>query len=134
MPLTKDALDSGKLDSLFPVRDGRLIVTRGRIGEKSLEKLLGVNSLPILMSKSRVAYLFMVYAHSGEYGLVHRSAVATLARSRRFVWIVKGRNLARKVCNSCPTCNRMRKELLVQQMADLKEESTSVSTLAAHSP
>ena len=79
------------------------------------------------MPESRVSYLFMVYAHAGEFGLVHWSAVATLARSRRFVWIVKGRNLARKVANSCLKCIRDRKQLLVQQMADISQESLSVS-------
>ena len=69
----------------------------------------------------------MVHAHRGEFGLVHRSAVATLARSRTKVWIVKGRNLARKVVNDCQRCTRDRKELLIQQMADLKPESLTVS-------
>ena len=127
MPQTKEALDAGKLDSLLPLREGRLIVTSGRLGEKSLELLLGVKSLPILMPETRVAYLFMMFAHCGEFGLVHRSAVTTLARSRRMVWIVRGRNLARRIANNCPICIRMRKELLVQQMSNLKEESTTVS-------
>ena len=127
MPDTKDALDTGKLASLLPVWEGRIIVTRGRLGEKSLERLLGVSSLPILMAKSRVAYLFMVEAHCGEFGLIHRSAVATLARSRRKVWIVKGKDLSRRVVSSCPRCDRERKVMLVQQMADIKEESLTVS-------
>ena len=127
MPDTKDALDTGKLASLLPVWEGRIIVTRGRLGEKSLERLLGVSSLPILMAKSRVAYLFMVEAHCGEFGLIHRSAVATLARSRRKVWVVKGKDLARRVVSSCPRCDRERKVMLVQQMADIKEESLTVS-------
>ena len=78
MPNTKSALDSGKLDSLLPLREGRIIITRGRLGENSLERLLGVSSLPILMPESRVAFLFMTYAHRGELGLVHRSSVTTL--------------------------------------------------------
>ena len=127
MPATSDALDKGKLASLLPVYEGKLIVTRGRLGEESLSRLLGVSSLPILMNNTRVAYLFMVHAHRGEFGLVHRSAVATLARSRTKVWIVKGRNLARKVVNDCQRCTRDRKELLIQQMADLKPESLTVS-------
>ena len=127
MPYTKDALDSGKLDSLLPFREGRIIVTRGRLGEQPLEKLLGVNSLPILMPESRVAYLFMVFSHCGEFGMVHRGAVATLARSRRFVWVVRGRNLARQVVNKCVKCVRDRKKLLVQQMADLSSESVTVA-------
>ena len=127
MPATSDALDEGKLASLLPLYEGKLIVTRGRLGEKSLTRLLGVSSLPILMNNTRVAYLFMVHAHQGEFGLVHRSAVVTLARSRTKVWIVKGRNLARKVVNDCQRCTRDRKELLIQQMADLKPESLTVS-------
>ena len=81
MPGTKDALDKGKLASLLPLYEGRLIVTKGRLGERSLNRLLGVSSLPILMPDSRVSYLFMLQAHCGEFGLVHRGAVATLARS-----------------------------------------------------
>ena len=127
MPHTKEALDNGKLDSLLPLYDGRIIVTRGRLNEKSLDKLLGVSSLPILMPESRVAYLYMVQAHCGEFGLVHRSPVATLARSRRKVSIVRGRNLARKVVNNCARCKLDRKELLVQQMSEIKEESTTVA-------
>ena len=37
---TQEALVAGKLDSLLPARDGKLIVTRGRLGEQSLERLL----------------------------------------------------------------------------------------------
>ena len=68
-----------------------------------------------------------MHAHSGEFGLVHRSSVATLARSRRYVWIVKGRVLAKRIANNCPQCIRNRKELLMQQMRDIREESLSVS-------
>ena len=127
MPGTKDALDKGKLASLLPLYEGRLIVTKGRLGERSLTRLLGVSSLPILMPDSRVSYLFMLQAHCGEFGLVHRGAVATLARSRRKVWIVKGRNLARKIVNTCPRCIVDRKQCLIQQMSDIKEESLTVS-------
>ena len=127
MPATKDALDKGKLASLLPLYDGRLIVTRGRLGEKSLNSLFGVSALPIIMPDTRVAYLFMLQAHCEEYGLVHRGAVTTLARSRRKVWIIRGRNLARKIVNSCPRCILDRKQCLVQQMSDIKEESLSVS-------
>ena len=127
MPHTKEALDRRKLDSLLPVSEGGIIVTRGRLGEKCLERLLGVQSLPILIPESRVAYLFMQYAHCGEYGLVHRGPVATLARSRRYVWITKGKNLAKKIVSKCPQCIRNRKEPLAQQMADIREESLSVA-------
>ena len=129
---TQEALDAGKLSSLLPCRDGKLIVTRGRLGEHSLERLLGVSSLPILMPDSRVAYLYMVYAHCGEFGLVHRGLVSTLARSRRKVWIVRGRDLAKRVVRSCPRCDKDRKVMLVQQMAEIKKEQLTVAPPWTH--
>ena len=94
--------------------------------------MLGVTSLPILMAHSRVAYLYMVNAHCGEFGLVHRSVVSTLARSRKKVWVVQGRNLAKKVVNSCPRCDLDRKSTLLQQMADIKEEQLTVTPPWTH--
>ena len=132
MIYTQEAWEAGKLDSLLPSKDGRLTVTRGRLGEKSLERILGVTALPILMSLSRVAYLYMVYAHSGEFGLVHRSAVSTLARSRRYVWIVQGKHLARKVVRNCTRCNLDRKELVQQQMSVIKDEQLTVAPPWTH--
>ena len=88
---TQEALAAGKLNSLLPAMDGKLVVTRGRLGEKSMDRLLGVACLPILMAENRAAYLYMVLAHCGGFGLVHRSAVSTLAKSRRNVWIVRGK-------------------------------------------
>ena len=48
--------------------------------------------------------------------------VSTLARSRKKVWVVQGRNVAKKVVNSCPRCDLDRKSTLLQQMADIMEE------------
>ena len=132
MIFTQEAWTAGKLASLLPSRERRLIVTKGRLGEKSLERILGVAALPILMPESRVAHLYMVYAHSGEFGLVHRSAVSTLARSRRYVWIVKGKYLARKVVRSCTRCSLDRKELLQQQMSVIKDEQLTVAPPWTH--
>ena len=120
---TAEAHEKGQLDSLMPYREGKLIVTMGRLGEKSLEPILGVSKLPILMSGSRVAELFMWRAHLGFSGLCHRSVAATLAKSRGSVWIVKGKQLAKKVCSSCMECRRERKKQKTQQMARLKDES-----------
>ena len=78
---TAQAYHEGKLLSLLPVRDGPLIVTQGRLGEKSLERLLGVSALPILMPNSRVAELYMWRAHLGYCNLFHRSVAQTLAHS-----------------------------------------------------
>ena len=126
MPDTVNAEVDGKLASLCPEKDGNIVVTSGRIGEKSLSRLLGVPHLPILMPQSRSAYLYMVQAHEGEQGTVHNSLVETLARSRNKVWIHKGRDLAKKVCSQCPLCRRRGKDLASQQMAKIKEESLTM--------
>ena len=126
MPQTASAVFEQRLVSLNPEKEGSIIVTRGRIGEKSLSRLLGVPCLPILMPDSRAAFLFMVQAHRGEFGTVHRSIADTLARSRQKVWVVRGRNLAKKVCSNCHQCRRMNHKLASQRMSMIKEESLTV--------
>ena len=54
MPVTAQALGKGKLTSLLPVRKGKLIVTTGRLGEKNMSRLIGVEYLPILMPHTRM--------------------------------------------------------------------------------
>ena len=126
MSETASAESEGKLVSLCPQRDGAIIVSCGRIGEKSLSKLIGEPFLPILMPKSRAAYLYMVGAHEGEHGSVHCSIAETLARSRLKVWIVRARDLAKKICTQCLLCKRRNKVLAGQQMAKIKQESLTV--------
>ena len=123
---TAIALEQGKLVSLMPYRSGNIIVTKGRLGEGVLERLLGVEELPILMANSRVAELYMIRAHRGHSGLLHRSVAETLARSRSSVWIVNGKSLAKKICSGCTECRRERKILLGQQMATLRPESSTI--------
>ena len=77
---TIEALNAKKLTSLLPKRDGQLIVTTGRLGERSMSRLLGMKNLPILMASNRVAYLIMLRAHEydGDTKLSvqnHRAAV-----------------------------------------------------------
>ena len=45
---------------------------------------------------------------------------------------MRGRNLARKVVNSCPRCDRDRKVMLVQQMSEIKEEQLTVAPPWTH--
>ena len=126
MPATFSAWQTGKLDSLLPKMDGRIIVTVGRIGEVSLTRLLGVASLPILLPSTRAAFLYMMRAHCGDDNFLHKSPVETLARSRTAVWIVRGKNLAKSLWKSCPVCIKRRKELCSQQIAMLKPESLAI--------
>ena len=132
MKQTEQALADGRLDSLLPVWQGKVLVTTGRLGDKNMLMLFGVKSLPILMPDSRVAYLYMNLAHESECGLSntpvehHRSAVGTLARSRTYVWVVKGKNLAKKIVSECPKCRREKKKLERQQMGMLREVHLTV--------
>ena len=123
MPLTYQAFEQGKLESLMAYKKGSIIVTTGRFGEKSLSALLGVSHLPILMPSSRAAFLFMVRAHRGNDDLVHKSAVETLARSREHVWIVRGKTLAKSVVKGCKKCAKDKKEMCSQQIAKMKPEN-----------
>ena len=120
---TATAYYDGKLSSLMPHRLGRIIATTGRLGEKSIETILGVSALPILMNKCRVAELYMWRAHTGYSGLFHRSVAQTLAKSRSWVWIVRAKDLAKRVVNKCMVCRKQKKQLQGQQMAMLREEA-----------
>ena len=122
---TATAMEEGRLTSLMPMRKGKLIVTRGRLGERSLDPIFGVTELPILMPESRVAELFMWRAHNGYSGLFHRSVAQTLAKSRSWVWIVRGRDLAKRVCNKCMKCRMEASKLQKQQMAVIREETVT---------
>ena len=126
MPASYIALESGKLDSLMPQKEGLVLVTTGRIGEESLSRLLGVASLPILMPNTRAAYLYMMRAHCGDDNLVHKSAVETLARSRSSVLIVRGKSLAKSICKNCPMCIKRKKEMCSQQIAKIKPQNLEI--------
>ena len=114
------------MDSLIPKFEGAIIVTTGRLGEKSLTTLLGKAALPVLMPSSRAAYLYVYREHCGVNDMVHKSAVETLARTRAFVWIVRGKQLAKTVVRNCPMCIKLRKETAMQQMAMLKPENVEI--------
>ena len=103
-----------------------MIVTTGRLGEQPLSELLGTSYLPILMPNSRAAFLFMNQAHRGCTGILHKSVPETLARSRAHVWIPRGRNLAFKIVQACPTCILAKKTLLSQQIAELKYNNLKI--------
>ena len=63
-----------KMTTLAPRFEGRMWVTKGRLG-KGLPKILGVEKLPILLSSSRLAELIMIEAHQEN----HDGAPGTLA-------------------------------------------------------
>ena len=86
MALTRKAMQEKKLNQLMlDVSDEGLIMTVGRFGEDTVHKLFGVDSLPVLMKKSRMAKLYMILAHVGEDHLNQRSAQDMHARSKSMV-------------------------------------------------
>ena len=111
-----------KLTSLLPFEENNILYTRGRVGEAALNRLLGIDKLPILNSKSRVAWLLMFLSHTEDTGMDHRAAAATLAKSRTKAWILQGGKLAKKVCAACNYCRLKLRKLETQQMAMVRDE------------
>ena len=56
MPETLKTHKDKRLDSLIPKLDGKILVTTGRLGKKSLSTLIGKPHLPVLMSNTRAAH------------------------------------------------------------------------------
>ena len=118
MTLTKKAMQEKKLDQrMLDVSDEGFITTVGRFGEDTVNKLFGVDSLPVLMKKTRMAKLYMILAHAGEDNLNHRSAQDMHARSKSMVWIHQGRALAEKVVDNYPICKREKAKLQEQRIS-----------------
>ena len=114
--------ENNKLTSLLPFVDKYMIYTRGRVGEAAMERILGIDKLPILSAKSRVAWLLMHRAHTEDTGFDHRGVTSTLAKSRTRAWIVNGRRLAKQIRRNCPYCRRKEKKREFQQMSLVKDE------------
>ena len=118
----KEDLEKGNLASLLPFVAKGIVYTRGRIGEKALERILGTDKLPILSSKTRYARLLMIRSHEEDTGIDHRGKDSTLAKSRSRAWIIQGGKLAKSVVNSCWQCRLNLRSLQKQQMALIREE------------
>ena len=122
MNTTWEDYRSNKLTSLLPFKENFMIYTRGRVGEAALERILGIDKLPILSSKSRVAWLLMFRAHTEDTGLDHRGVAATLAKSRTRAWITQGGKLAKRIRSYCNYCKLRERKLESQQMALIRDE------------
>ena len=62
MKETREAQQNGKLKHLYLEERKGIIVVVGR-AKAGLQKLFGKDCLPVLMSRSRVAVLIMLWAH-----------------------------------------------------------------------
>ena len=117
----QDYMDN-KLTSLLPFTENHIIYTKGRVGEAALQRILGIDKLPIISFKSRVAWLLMYRAHTEDTNLDHRGVTATLVKSRTRAWIIQGRRLAKQIRKICPYCRLRSRQLQSQQMSLIKDE------------
>ena len=108
-------LERGKLDCFRPKVSHGIVYTTGRLGNSLLE-LFGVEKLPILARDSRLAKLIMIQCHEENH---RANSLDVLARSRRHVWIIRGRYLAKLVCKACIVCRKSRADLAKQLMSDI---------------
>ena len=114
---TKEAQENGRLKNLLVEERDGVIVVVGR-SKKGIQKLLGKDCLPVLMSKSRVAELIMLWAHYQN----HDARDITMAIACRKAWIVRAKSLATSITRSCLRCRFLHKRKLAQQMANLPQE------------
>ena len=119
MPETREAQKKGSLDSLcVEERDGLLVVT-GR-AKTGMQKFFGKEFLPILVAKSRLAFLIMLWAHNNNHD--GRDITMSIACSK--AWIINAKKLATSITspfgsNACIRCRFLLKLKVEQQMSSL---------------
>ena len=119
MPATNKAAVEGRLKHLSPMQHVKypdMLVVVGR-AVKGLQLNYQKEYLPILMSKTRVAWLIMLWSHCLDHGGVD----TTVQTSLQLAWVVGGRSLARSIKRSCVRCRYLAKQLAGQQMSVLPE-------------
>ena len=100
-----------KLTELDPYLRNGVWYTSGRMRKRNV-------GLQILFIDQCLAELIMIQSHEEN----HEESAGTLARSRAYVWVVKGRSLARKVARSCPRCKLEKCQMIQQKVGQLLEE------------
>ena len=80
---------------------------------------------PICDRWSPVAYSVMLHCH--ESLVHHRNAAATLRESRSIVYVLKGRDLANEVRESCNFCRRFKARLLQVEMGNIHKSRLRIS-------
>ena len=115
MSFTEADMKKGLLKSLRPrTDDDGVIVMEGRALEQ-FRAHYGTDRFPILTERDILSYLWMRKVHEEN----HTGITTTVAKSRRKFWIVRARNVAKKVTRSCYECRLIEKKLAEQQMAPL---------------
>ena len=118
MPMTRRLEAEGRLESLKVFWCEGICYTTGRWGADALERILGVDKLIVLSSKSRAAHLILIKAHEEDH---RRDWKDTVWRARKYAWIPNSSALAKSVVKNCQKCKVASRELLNQRMGDLPE-------------
>lgn len=80
---------------------------------------------PVLDRYSPIAYAIMCYVHVEV--VHHASAVTTLRESRNHAYILRGRDLAKEIKNSCRACIRYRARLVQTEMGKINQTRLTAS-------
>ena len=80
---------------------------------------------PLALQESPVAYSVMIHSHAGP--ACHRGAVATLRESMTELHIFGGRNLANKICRSCPLCKAHKARMVRVEMGKLHANRLTIA-------
>ena len=117
MPATNLAASEGKLRQLNPKQHHKhpdILVVVGR-AVAGFQNMFKKDYLPIIMAKTRTAWLIMVWAHCQD----HAGVDTSYQTSMQVAWIVGGRVLARSIKRACVRCRYLARQLLDQQMSVL---------------
>ena len=97
-----------------------MLVTRGRIPSRAWLRLTGIPYLPVLLGSSPLARLILSDIHEKDH---RKDPGAIMSMSRRKVWIVRGRAVARSIVKECLWCRRTDVRRQTQRMGLLSERA-----------
>ena len=80
---------------------------------------------PILDRYSPVAYSIMVYSHTKL--VKHRNSITTLRESRNLAFVLRGRDLANEIRESCVSCRRFKAKLLEIEMGKIHDNRLTIA-------
>ena len=80
---------------------------------------------PILDRYSPIAYSIMVYCHQNVTH--HLNAISTLRESRNHAYILRGRELANEVRESCVYCRRFKMKMLEVEMGKIHDTRLTIA-------
>ena len=117
MPATNKAAAEGRLRNLNPKQHFKypdMLVVVGR-AVAGFQNMFQKEFLPILMAKTRTAWLIMLWAHNVD----HAGVDTTFQTSMQVAWVVGGRGLARSIKKACVRCRYLARQMLDQLMSVL---------------